>query len=110
MSKPITPQEVVGKRISEMPEFVFDVFNELIAEAWNGYSAELQQDDVVTRIVAAAEAAGIKNARRLCFDRHWLDVEPSYRKAGWIVVYDKPGYNEPGEGMWSFRKNDSGHK
>ena len=46
------------------------------------------QDDVAKLIVQK----GLK--RQDIFDNHWLDVEDLYRKNGWKVDYDKPGYNE----------------
>ncbi len=38
------------------------------------------------------------------YERHLLDVEPSYRAEGWEVEYDKPGYNETYEATFTFRK------
>ena len=33
------------------------------------------------------------SADKIC-EEGWLDVEDVYRKAGWEVIYDAPGYNE----------------
>ena len=32
--------------------------------------------------------------RQTIFKNSWLDIEPIYRRAGWLVKYDKPGYCE----------------
>ena len=32
--------------------------------------------------------------RATIFDNNWLDIEPTYRKAGWKVIYDGPAYCE----------------
>ena len=34
----------------------------------------------------------------------WLDVEGIYRKAGWDVEYDSPGYCEDYPATFKFRK------
>jgi hypothetical protein len=36
------------------------------------------------------------------FDKHWLDFESIFRKAGWKVKYTKPGYNESFPAYWTF--------
>lgn len=41
--------------------------------------------------------------RDMLFDNHWLDIEPMYRREGWIVEYDKPGFNEHYEATFTFR-------
>jgi hypothetical protein len=96
MSGPIRPDEVISKKASQLPEEVFTIFNELIAQDWDGDSATIEQSDVVTRLVAA----GISSNR--IFDEHLLDVEPVYRAAGWVVVYDKP--DRGGSGWFKFSK------
>ena len=46
----------------------------------------------------------ISEARVLIFSNHWLDVEDIYRKQGWKVVYDSPGYDESYDAYYEFRK------
>lgn len=50
MVKPITPQEVVDAKQRSIPDIVFDVFNQAIAEAWNGHSAKVFQQTVALTI------------------------------------------------------------
>jgi hypothetical protein len=38
------------------------------------------------------------------FNKHWFDIEDIYRKAGWAVEFDKPGYNESYESFFVFKK------
>lgn len=97
--KPIRPDEVQRKRDLDTPDAVFEVFNALIAESWNGSSATVRQKDASVRI---AEALGISYGD--VFLNNLLDVEESYRKAGWSVEYDKPGYNESYEASFTFKK------
>lgn len=99
MGKPITPQEVVDAKQASLPDVVFDVFNAAIAGAWNGSSAIVRQQPVALTI---ADRLEISTAE--VYKRGYMDVEPIYRKAGWKVKYDKPGYNESGEAYFEFSK------
>ena len=70
----------------------------MIAQTWNGHSARVLQKDVVNLMV------------KKCLDSEsvyrysWLNVEDIYRAAGWLVEYDKPGYNEDYEASFTFKK------
>lgn len=99
MPGPIKPKEVQGKKDAALPEEVFEVFNDLITKHWNGSSANFTQDEAVKII---AHKMGI--SRQEAFDKRYLDVESAYRKAGWKVVFDKPGYNEDYQANFTFKK------
>lgn len=75
------------------------MFNEMIAAAWDGRSATVMQDDVITAIIMRLQVS-----REEVFDRHLLDVEPVYQAAGWDVTYDKPGFNETYRPYFNFRR------
>ena len=105
--KPITPDEVVDKKAQQLPDFVIESFNELIAKHWNGQSACFKKEDVVRLIAdkATTEWGGIHNERvtRLYTER-CLDVEDIYRAVGWVVKYDSPGCNETYPATFEFSK------
>lgn len=89
MAGPIKPQDVQVRKNENLPEEVFQAFNELIVKYWNGSYAN----------VSMAEAANLIQTKmnishKQVFERGLLDVEDAYRKAGWEVNFDKPGYNE----------------
>lgn len=96
--KPITPKEIGSK--NSFPEEVIDAFNELIPK--NG--GIVMQNEVIDLIISKMQANGKEVSREDVFKNRWLDVEAVYRKAGWKVEYDKPGYNETYEASFSFRK------
>ena len=79
---------------------VVRVFNELIQKHWDGFSAVVLQDEAVKLMVKK----GLK--RRDIFSKNWLDIESLYGKAGWSVVYDRPGYCEsyPAQFIFSLKK------
>ena len=85
MVKPLKPDEVQHL----IPQEVIEVFNEMIAEKWDGHSALLFQDEV-TPVVA--NKLGVSES--FVYKKRWLDVEELFRAEGWVVVYDKPAYCE----------------
>lgn len=90
MPGPIKPECVEALQVSIIPEAVFEVFNKLIAKNWDGVStADVTQEEAVTGV---CEALGID--RSTAYGQGLLNVEAAYRAAGWIVKYEKPGYNE----------------
>ena len=99
MPGPIRPSEVAANREASIPEAVFDVFNELIQNSWDGSSATVSQNAAAAKV---AEALNI--SRGEVFELHYLDVEAHYRKAGWTVMYDKPAYCESYEATFKFTK------
>lgn len=104
MPGPITPDEVVAHKAAVViPEKVFDAFNELIAQHWNGRDATFKKNDVVDLILAKyAESESV--TMNSIYGNNWLDVEPIYREAGWDVVYDRPGYNESYDAKYIFKR------
>lgn len=105
MSGPIKAQDVAKAKSASIPEEVFTAFNELIVKDWNGYSATVYQDSVVKLALEKLTAAGQPIHRAQLFNSGWLDIEDSYRSTGWIVHYDKPGYNESYEAHFIFKKS-----
>lgn len=99
MSGPIKPDEVVSAKRAAIPEFVYDVFNALITEHWDGRVAKVLQEDAQTGIAALCRVSDSEVLKR-----GWLDIEAIYAEAGWVVKYDKPGYNETYEPYFLFKK------
>jgi hypothetical protein len=105
MAGPIKPDEVGKQKTARIPEEVFEAFNELIAQHWNGSSATIIQSEVANIAVEKLKVRMPEITRQTLFDENWMDVEESYRMAGWTVEYDKPGYNETYEANFTFRKS-----
>ena len=99
MSGPINPKEVQARKNAKIPDEVFQVFNELIVDNWDGHSATVMQDDAAKKI-----AKKLKITTEQVYARSLLDIEGIYRKAGWKVEYDKPGYCETYEAFFRFTK------
>lgn len=100
MVEPIRPEDIIDYKINLIPDYVIEVVNELLIKNWSYSSAVIKQNEVV-------EAIMVKNnsvKRGDIFTNKWLDFEPIFEKAGWKVVYDKPGWNEDYEANWRFSR------
>jgi hypothetical protein len=125
--KPVTPKQVLDLKYTVIPDFVVEVFNEMLIKELSGKYATLSQKEVVKAILDRMEAdyqpimSGHSNGdsfstfaddessdtrrrrnRDKIFKGNWLDIEPIFRKAGWEVSYDRPGFNETYEPTWKF--------
>ena len=94
---PIKPKDVVKQKAQAFPPEVIEAFNELIAKEWGGGYARVFQKDAVKLIVEK----GIKESE--IWKNNWLDVEDIFRKNGWKVEYDKPGYCESYAAFFVFK-------
>lgn len=95
--KPLSPSEVAKAKIDAIPDGVIEAFNELIAKGFDGKTATVRQDAAVKLICKKMKVRSDK-----VFENDWLDVEPYFRRVGWTVNYDKPGYNENYEATYEF--------
>ena len=86
MTGPIKPDDLVDLKTSMIPQEVFDAFNELIARAWDGRTATVTQSAVVGLIRVKM---GLDNTVAI-YAKKLLDIEESYRAAGYNVIYEKP--------------------
>ena len=80
---------------------MIEAFNELIARHLHGGTATVPQNEVIARI---RSKLGV--SRSAIFENGWLNVEPLFRRNGWEVRYDKPGYNETYQARFIFHECD----
>ena len=99
MIEPIRPHEVEDTAIK--PDDVIQVFNELIKKYWDGTQAIFEQVEAARLI---AERMNVE--QKVLFENKHLDIEYVYRRAGWVVEYDKPGYNESYSPTFTFYIGD----
>jgi hypothetical protein len=97
MTGPIKPHEVGSAKAVHIPAQVFDAFNTEITIRFANGEAIVDQQTVVERLVQAGLT------RSEIYQNGWLNIEEAYREVGWIVKYNKPGYNETGNATFTFR-------
>ena len=75
-----------------------EAFNELIQNNWHNDSATILQKDaenrILEKILIKYNSDHESYYRDLMYKTHQLDVEDLYRKQGFKVEFDKPGFNE----------------
>lgn len=99
MTKPIKPSEITEAKTKSFPDKVIQTWNNLITQKWNGRVAHIKQDEAV-----AALMSSMNLTRQGVFDSGYLDIEPTYRREGWKVKYDKPGWDENYKAFFEFSK------
>lgn len=109
MTQPITPYQVGAAKASVFPPEIFQAFNDLIvAHHVGGYSRFTQREAVeaIVESMITETPYGDNGAEieQRVYEKGWLNVDDAYRAAGWIVEYDKPGYNESYPATFVFRK------
>lgn len=98
--KPISPMEATQVARAAIPDEVIAAFNELIVEKLSGKSARITQDEAMDRILTKLPRLN----RNDIFEKHYMDVEPLFRNAGWKVEYDSPAYCETYKAYYVFTK------
>lgn len=101
--QPISPQALAQAHAARIPDFVIEAFNELIVEKAGGHKrATFTLDVAIARVLLKASAAGHECTSQSVLANKWMDVEGLFRKAGWKVDYDQPGYNESYTPVYTF--------
>lgn len=101
----ITPEEAEKARKSSIPDYVFQAFNELLAENFYDVGTIIYQHEVLKRIIniypyiIEDDKDSIVNS---LFVNNWLDVEKFYERAGWKVTFYKPAYYEDFDPYYKF--------
>lgn len=102
--KPINPSEAEGKKLSSIEPEIIQAVNELIVENLKSGTADILQDEILERYFKIKGTKNTAASRGKLFDANQLDFEPIFRKAGWAVEYDKPGYCETYPASFKFKK------
>lgn len=101
--KPFSPAEAKAAQVTLIPDEVIEAVNELLAmEAGTGSSCTLRQKDILALALKKFKEHGQNYTVQTVYNNHWMDFENAFRKEGWKVDYDKPGYNESYEPTFHF--------
>ena len=104
MPLPMTPQEVLDAQRASIPEFVFDAINTLLVENMSPSSLYVTlRADEISAAIREHPAYKSLPSRPDIYAKHWMDFEHHYKKAGWEVEYDQPGYNESYPATYTFK-------
>lgn len=95
--KAITPQQAIKGKRKRIPADIIEIVNKLIVINMESRTSSVAQEE----IIKAALKKGY--TREGLFDKGYLDIEDTFRAAGWHVTYDKPAYNETYPATFTFR-------
>jgi hypothetical protein len=110
MIKPFTPDEALAQKHANIPDFVIDAINKLLAKTVQNGHSQFKQDDAVDAILAnmpedlRASLSNDHERRQYVFTHKLLDFEPLYREHGWTVVYDKQSYGDTSPSSYTFSR------
>jgi hypothetical protein len=93
--KPVTPSEAKEEAAKAIPDEVIQAVNELLIENYDSLIT-IKQHQVLSRIKKIM-GDGTQ------IDMRWLNFEEAFRKNGWDVAYDSPGFNESYDAYFQFR-------
>jgi hypothetical protein len=96
--KPVSPDDVVGLKTQLLPDEVLEAANELIAENYDRQGFSFTVHELADRIMR--KLPGITKDQIIA--QNYLDIEETYRAQGWIVGYDRPGYDETYDANFKF--------
>ena len=109
MTKAISPEvakkESAQFRIDRIPQVVIQAVNNLIIKEMAdncGSTITITQKEIINEIIRLDP--GMTSSK--IYENNYLDFEDVYRKEGWKVSYDKPGYCESYEPKFSFTPNN----
>lgn len=106
-TRPVTPEEASNRKENFIPEFVIEAFNELIIKGFINNTVTIRQDAIIDLIKEKAGSNKYLNKDLISseiLENKWLNIEDTYRKYGWGVYYDRPGYNEDYHPTFTFTK------
>lgn len=95
--KPISPQDLRGQVEHAIHPSMIRAVNVLLTR-FDGYSLTLTQEEIIEKFLELEPTISEDEI----FQKKWLDFEGMYRREGWSVVYDKPGYNESYRPYYTF--------
>lgn len=108
--KPISPKEILDKRLASVPDFVIKAVNKLLEREYVGKAVRILQDDVIREAMLIWDCLPSKHpikdtviTRSDFFDLHWLDFESLFEENGWErVTYCKAELDDSGGNYWMF--------
>lgn len=97
---PITPNEVLENRIYKIHPSIIKIVNDILSQRFThkDSSVVIKQKEIVDKF----QELHPDFSREKLYDEKHMDFEYEFRKFGWDVAYDRPGYNENYEAFYKF--------
>ena len=96
--KPLKPSDIVDNLDTIIPSVVIEAVNNLLKKKFRGSSAMIKQKEIVDEIIRLDDSM----TSQKIFDEKWMDFEEIFKRNGWSVKYDGPGYSESYDAYFVF--------
>ncbi|HUS50730.1 MAG TPA: hypothetical protein VMZ91_11240 [Candidatus Paceibacterota bacterium] len=96
--EPIKPKDIMDNLSDVIHPAIITAVNEILKEQYRGNSATIKQKDIISRALTLCPEI----TQNEIFDKKWMDFEHIFKKAGWDVKYDGPGYRESYDAYFVF--------
>lgn len=92
-----SPNDAIARHGETIPEEILGIVNDFLVARVHRKSFIISQQEIVDKL----SLTSITEAEAL--DKGWFDFEDAYRRRGWRVTYDRPGFNESYGAFWRFQ-------
>lgn len=96
--KPLSPHDIMDNIEKIIPTFVIEAVNNLLIKKFRGGEVTIKQLEIMEEIKRLSDITSTE-----VYLNKWMDFEEVYNKNGWIVNYDKPGYDENYDAFFTFK-------
>jgi hypothetical protein len=103
--KPISPIDAKKDAKSNIPDWVVTGINNAISANYRKAGFSILQSEIVRFILKESPNTAKAAWKKKIFDNGWMDFEPLFENVGWVIKYDKPGFNESYEPSFEFKPN-----
>ena len=100
---PFSPAQIKEKFLNEFDPLMIDAVNNLLAKNWNDYQITLKQDEIMREYLRLRRKAGRPTTSQRVYESNGMDFEDVFRKKGWEVDHDQPGYCENYDAFFVFK-------
>lgn len=97
--KPLSPKEVIENK--QFDSRIIEVVNSFLIKRYvKGSSCTIKLKEIENELRSKYEDININEL----YENKQFDFEDEFRKVGWAVVYDNPGWNETYDSFFRFSK------
>jgi hypothetical protein len=96
--EPIKPKDIIDNLDDIIHPAVIKAVNTLLKEQYRGGTTRITLKEISKKAKEICPELTTKEME----DKKHLDFEPVFRKAGWKVTYDQPGWDESYDSFFEF--------
>lgn len=95
--EPIKPNDIMDNLEDIIHPDVIRAVNEILKDKYRGSRITFTLKEIKAKAISYGNISD-----KEIDEKKWLDFESIYRKAGWVVNYDRPGWDENYDSFFEF--------